>query len=158
MAVGLFGRKAKEPAPPPAAPPRLPPAAPSIEVDPLAAIVGSAVDESAYEDGLLSLTFKGAAGDAHLEAYGQCEFSEGGKRHARGTPGFDAAVAAARGRRVLNTQLKMGEALVIQFEGGLNFVASLAQGTYPGTSAVYLKGPGRSHANYNENGIARLTF
>lgn len=156
--MGLFG---KRPAAPKGAPPAspAPPPNPNPYGDPLLGLLGLVVDEAAYADSTLTLTFKGAAGEAHLEAYGQFELSQkewGTQRP--GGPGFDSALAAAPGRRVLAARMEMGQALIIELEEGLTFIASLQGGTYPGDSAVYLKGPGRLLANFNENGSARLTL
>ena len=121
--------------------------------------MGLTVDKSAYEDATLTLTFKGAAGEAHLEAYGQLVLNQAPSRGlSPGNAPFEQAVAAAPGKRVVATEFHFAEQLRIELEGGLTLIVSLLRGTYPGESAVYLKGPGKSYVNFNENGFARLTL
>lgn len=154
--MGLFGRKAQAPPPPP--PPAARPSPPAND-DPLAALVGLTVGESAFEDGTLTLTFRGPAGEAHLEAYGLLVLNQApSHQHERGSPGFKAALKTAPGQAVTATKVFFGDKLTIEFEKGLTLVVSLQAGSYPGECALYLKGPGKSYVNYNENGVARLTL
>jgi hypothetical protein len=151
--MGLFSRKAAAPPPPAAAAP------PAKADDPLSALVGMTVGESAFEDGTLTLTFRGPAGEAHLEAYGKLTFTQSPGRHlAPGTAEFKSALLTAPGRRVISTEVRVGDTLLVELDKGLTLAASLTAGSYPGESAVYLKGPGKSYVNFNENGVARLTM
>jgi hypothetical protein len=116
------------------------------------------VDQAAYGDGTLTLTFKGAAGEAHLEGYGRVFLTEGGVPSIAGTPPFKALLGQLPGRKVVGATMRVGDTLSIEVEGGLAAVASLRAGDYPGSEAVYIKGPGKSYVNFNENGFARLTM
>ena len=150
--MGLFSRK-------PAAPPPVPPAAPlPPSDDPLVPLLGMIVDQAAYADGTLTLTFKGSAGEAHLEGYGRVFLTEKGVPSIAGTPPFRALLEKLPGRRVTGAFMRVGDTLTIEADGGFSAVASLRAGDYPGTEAVYIKGPGKSYVNFNENGFARLTL
>ena len=149
--MGLFGKR-------PAAAAAAPKATPPKSDDPLVALVGLSVNEAAYEDGTLTITFKGAGGEAHLEAYGRAFLAERGVPSIAGTPPFKALLKSVPGRKVVATALRVGDTLTVELEGGLTAVASLRAGDYAGEAAVYLKGPGKSYVNFNENGFARLAL
>ncbi len=148
--MGLFSRKP--------APEAAPPVAPAPPDDPLGRILGLAVDAAAYADGTLTLTFVGGAGEAHLEAFGKLKVIHSGESLDPTRRGFDAAVSSLVGRKVGAASQKRGEELAIEFEGGVAVVASLKGGDYPGTSAVYLKGPGKSYVNFHRDGFTRLAL
>ena len=152
--MGLFSRK---PGAPPPAKPSAPPPLPKSD-DPLLPLLGMAVDQAAYADGTLTLTFSGPAGEAHLEAYGRLVLKAQGQVNNPGTAAFDAALRLAPRRKVVGALVRVGEDLTVEVEGGLSAVMSLRAGDYPGAEAVYLKGPGRSYVNFNENGVARLSM
>jgi hypothetical protein len=116
------------------------------------------VDQAAYADGTLTLTFKGAAGEAHLEAYGRVFLTEKGVPSVAGTAPFRALLSQFPGRKVTAALMRVGDTLTIEVEGGLAAVASLRAGDFQGSEAVYIKGPGKSYLNFNENGFARLTL
>lgn len=150
--MGLFGRKPAAPAPVPAA------GTPPKADDPLVPLLGMVVDQAAYADGTLTLTFKGAGGEAHLEGYGRVFLTEKGVPSIAGTPPFKALLGQLPGRKVTGAIMRVGDTLSIELDGGLSAVASLRAGEYPGSEAVYIKGPGKSYVNFNENGFARLTL
>jgi len=160
--MGLFSRKAAAPVPAPGTkaksePPSVPAAGtPGGSDDPLVPLLGMSVDQAAYADSTLTLTFRGAAGEAHLEGYGRVFLAEKGVPSIAGTPPFEALLGLLPGRKVVGAAMRVGDTLTIDLEGGLAAVASLRAGDYPGAEAVYLKGPGRSYVNFNENGVARL--
>jgi hypothetical protein len=154
--VGLFSRKPKQDAGAAAA--AAPPAGAPAGDDPLVPLLGLTVDQAAFADGTLTLTFKGPAGEAHLEAYGRAFMAEGGVPSIAGTPPFVALLKQAPGRKVVGAIMRVGDTLSIELEGGIAAVASLRPGDFAGTTAVYLKGPGRSYVSFHDAGFARLAM
>ena len=148
--MGLFGRK---PVPQPAAPPP----APSTD-DPLVPLLRMKIEQAVYGDDTLTLTFKGAGGEAHLEAYGKVILRTAGQEHRAGAQNFDALLRLAAGRTVTGAVMRVGRELVFELEGGTAIAISLVPGEYPGNDAAYLKGPGKSYVNFNEGGFARLAL
>ena len=149
--MGLFGRKAP---PQPAAPP----SAPRATDDPLVPLLRMKVDQAVFADNTLTLTFKGAGGEAHLEAYGKVVVRSGGKEHPSGAQGFDALLRLAAGRTVTGAVMRVGREIVFELEGGTAVAISLVKADYPGSDAAYLKGPGKSNVNFHEGGFARLAL
>jgi hypothetical protein len=138
--VGLFGRGADG------------------QGEPIAAIRRGKVAAAHVSEGILTLKIVTSDGEALIEVPGRAQLSAGGRTFSEAAPEFPSAVGELLGAKVLEASIERGQTIKLDFGKAGTLVISLVEGDYPGTRALFLKGPGKTFVSYHCDGATKLTM
>lgn len=106
----------------------------------------------------MTLAFTGAAGELLVEVPGKCTLVTEKAKLQNTSPQFREAAAVLAGQTVREVTYDRGLDITLHFRRPRALSVSLAEGDYPGTHALLIKGPGASFVSYHCDGLTQLPF